>query len=162
VIVIAGEENDGLVEHFFNPIDHHANTLTLREAFDFCVDFDIHPKHLSRLQIEQTYQASHPSDSLEDMNTIGLNYYEYLDFIYLLAQQMYRYQSEHMDSERRLRTLMSYLKITSSNNLFAHLHNAFRDHHLQKYDELTDFKTVALRMSRMCRAKTIHPQTQSV
>jgi hypothetical protein len=58
----------------------------------------------------------------------------------------------------KARMMASWLKLHRWKDVISHLHDAFRDHHLQKYDELTDFKHVAHRIWLLARCKVIYPQ----
>ena len=59
---------------------------------------------------------------------------------------------------KRVQTLASFLRLHQWNKVKSHIHDVFRDHHLQKYDEVCDFPMIAHRLHVLTRAKKLTPE----
>lgn len=163
LVILRGEAGADSSVKFADPIDLETPSLTLRELHEFCIDFELCPKFVSRLQVEQAYQTVHPEPELAKKNEIGLSCAQFTDFLLLLAIEIYkpkRLADPVMSAEQRVKTLASYLKLHRWTALKSHLYDSFRDHHLQKYDELSDFDLVARRKDLLSRAKKLHPRLE--
>ena len=66
--------------------------MRLREVRDFCIDFGIMKfiPSMNIVKIVQLYQTVHPGKTLDEKNDIGLNLYQFTDFLILCSQEMYR------------------------------------------------------------------------
>eukprot|EP00392_Amoebophrya_sp_AT5.2_P004039 g4044.t1 len=135
--------------HFFLPYDMEKPSLTLREIKDFWLDFRL-CDHVNWYKTTQIYQCVNPRPDVDSQNRIGLNLEEFIKFLVLIAQEIYRFKIPK--PHKRVQTLVSFLQLHRWDTLKSHLRDCFRDHHLQKYDELTDFAVVAKRLWLLTKA----------
>ncbi|CAD7967036.1 unnamed protein product [Amoebophrya sp. A120] len=144
---------------FFLPYDMSKHSLTLREIKDFWLDFNL-KKHINWYKCTQIYQAVNTRPTLDSQNRVGLTLEEFVKFLVLIAQEIYRFQI--VKPHKRVQTLVSFLNLHRWDSVKSHLRNCFRDHHLQKYDELTDFAVVAKRLWLLTKAAKTTPKFDDV
>ncbi|CAD7952954.1 unnamed protein product, partial [Amoebophrya sp. A25] len=135
--------------HFFLPYDMRKHSLTLREIKDFWLDFRL-CDYMNWYKATQIYQCVNKRPDVDSQNRIGLNLEEFIKFIVLCAQEIYRYKIPV--AHKRVQTLLSFMKLHLWDSVKSHLRDCFRDHHLQKYDELSDFAVVARRLWLLTKA----------